>query len=56
MDSIQVTSDDQPGFDVYQSELEFVLNFYGSDFNDELLKTNYKCLANFADKSASLTS
>lgn len=59
---------DQPGFAVYhnvqdllidaakgnsyQSELEFILNFYGSDFNDELLKTQLQVFAaNFTDKS-----
>ena len=62
---------DQPGFAVYrnvqdllinatkgnsyQSELEFVLNFYGSDFNDEQLKTQLQVFtANFTDKSARL--
>ena len=62
---------DQPGFAVYrnvqdllknaakgnlyQSELEFVLNFYGSDFNDEQLKTQLQVFtANFTYKSAGL--
>ena len=38
---------------LYQSELEFVLSIYGSDFNDELLKIQLPLLI-FNDKSIRL--